>query len=153
MGEKILKKIVYTSELDDDIISHENKMLKLYKEKIEKNYLHVFEEKGFSLNVKLSRISSSKNSLFYKRDKNGYECYVCCDVQKNNKTVNVISDDGEVDYYILSVAWMVSCIHEEFFKLKVLLFEDIDDKEIDEDLENFLQKLKTGSRIFLSDIC
>ena len=71
MGENILKKFVYTSEWDDDIISHENKMLKLYKEKIEKNYLHVFEEKGFSLDVKLSRISSSKNSLFYKRDKKG----------------------------------------------------------------------------------
>ena len=48
-GEKILKKFVYTSEWDDDIISHENKMLKLYKEKIEKNYLHVFEEKGFGV--------------------------------------------------------------------------------------------------------
>ena len=37
--------------------------------------------------------------------KNGYECYIYCEVQKDGTEVRIGSNDGEVDYYVLSVSW------------------------------------------------
>ena len=61
----------------------------------------------------------------------GYECYVCCEVQRDGKKVNVKSNDGEADYYSLSAAWMVSSIKRNFFRTKVVLYSYDDDAEND----------------------
>ena len=43
-----MKKMIYTKELDEQIIFHEDHMLALYLEKI-KEYKPLFEENGVSL--------------------------------------------------------------------------------------------------------
>lgn len=47
-----MKKMIYTKELDEQIISHEDHMLALYLEKI-KEYKPLFEENGVSLKTGL----------------------------------------------------------------------------------------------------
>ena len=72
---------------------------------------------------------------------NGYECYVYCDIQKDGKVVCIDSFDGEVDYYLLSTAWMISSIFRHFWKLNVTLCTSMDD--IEDDLNDFLLQLKS----------
>ena len=61
----------------------------------------------------------------------GYACYVCCEVQRDGKEVQVKSADGEADYYLLSATWMVSSIERSFLKAKASLYSDTDDIEND----------------------
>ena len=68
--------------------------------------------------------------------KNGYECFVFCTVQKEARDVAVISSDGEANYYPLSTAWKVSWIKRSFFKLKVLMMDELYD--INSHLEDLL---------------
>lgn len=49
--------------------------------------------------------------------KNGYECYIYCEVQKDGKEVHIESNDGEADYYALSASWIISSIERSFLKL------------------------------------
>ena len=136
-----MKKAVYSNRIDDQIISHENHMLSVYTQQIKK-YMPVFEEIGYSLKVGLVWKSLSRNITTFQRQsfQNGYQCYVYCAVQKDDKDVNIPSTDGEADYYSLSTAWMVSSIYREFYRLNVSLCVSMDD--VASDLNDFLSQLK-----------
>ena len=136
-----MKKAVYSNRIDDQIISHENHMLSVYTQQIKK-YIPVFEEIGCSLKVGLMWKSLSRNTTTFHREsfQNGYQCYIYCVVQKDDKDVNIPSTDGEADYYSLSTAWMVSSIYREFYRLNVSLCVSMDD--VASDLKGFLSQLK-----------
>ena len=140
-GKATMKKMAYTNEIDDEIISHENNMLALYREKI-KEYMPLFEEYGCSLKVGLMWNYFPGDTVTCRRGsfKNGYLCYVYCEVQKDGNVVSVDSNDGEADYYTLSTEWNISSITRKFFKLIVVLCTDTD--EVDEDLNVLLSHLK-----------
>ena len=136
-----MKRIVYTNRIDNQIISHENHMLAMYTWQIKK-YIPIFEKNGYSLKVGLMWKSLSRNNVTFQREnfQNGYQCYVYCVVQKDNKEVQIPSTDGEADYYSLSTAWMVSSIYREFCWLNLSLCVSMDD--VDSDLNGFLSQIK-----------
>ena len=136
-----MRRMVYTNTINNEIISHENKMLALYLEKIKK-YLPFFEKRGYSLKAGLMWKYFSSDAVMFQREsfRNGYECYVYCEVQENGKEVCLGGIDGEADYYPLSAAWMVSSIFRRFFKINVELYSNTDDA--DTDLNHFLLQLK-----------
>lgn len=141
MGETAMKKIVYTNNTVDEIISHENNMLALYLEKIKK-YRPLFEKSGCSLKVGLMWRHFSQDVVMLQRGsfQNGYQCYVYCIVQKDGNEDRIDSIDGEADFYPLSTAWIISSIFRKFFKLNVELYANTDDA--DADLKDFLSQLK-----------
>lgn len=136
-----MKKTEYSNRIDDQIIAHENHMLGVYTQQIKK-YIPLFEERGCSLRVGLMWKSLPRNTTVFQREsfRNGYQCYIYCVVQKDDRDVHIHSIDGEADYYSLSTAWLVSSIYREFYKLTVSLCVSIDD--VDADLNSFLTQLK-----------
>lgn len=141
MGEETMKKMVYKKKTDEQIIFHENQMLALYIEKTKK-YIPFFEEKGYFLKVGLMWKRFPRDTVMFQRGsfQNGYQCYVYCVVQKDGHEVRIDSIDGEVNYYSLSTAWMISSIFRKFCKLNVTFYVSIDD--VDTDLNGFLSQLK-----------
>lgn len=139
-----MKKITYTNKIDDQIIAHEDCMLDVYREAIKK-HTPFFEKMGCSLSVGLMWSYFPKDNVLLQRGsfKNGYQCYVYCVVQKDGKDVCVNSIDGEADYYSLSTAWMISSVSRNFFKLKVLLYDDVD--EVDVDLSDLFSQLQSAT--------
>lgn len=136
-----MKKSVYSDRIDAQIISHENHLLAEYTREIKK-HMPAFEEIGYNLKLGLMWKSLSRNTTTFQREsfQNGYQCYVYCTVQKDDADVNIPSTDGEVDYYSLSTAWMISSIYREFYRLNVSLYVSMDD--VDADLNGFLSQLK-----------
>lgn len=136
-----MKKMIYTKELDEQIIFHEDHMLAMYLEKI-KEYKPLFEENGVSLKTGLMWSCFPNDTAGFQRTpfQNGYQCYVYCTVLKDGKEVQIDSADGEADYYPLSAQWMISSVFRSFFKLHVTLYEDTDDPETD--LNWFLAQLR-----------
>ena len=63
-------------------------------------------------------------------------------IARYRKEVRIGSNDGEVDYYVLSVSWTVSSIERRFFKLNVSLSSDTDD--IENDMNELFQLLSNG---------
>lgn len=125
-------KFAYDKSETQRIINHEDIMLETYS-KIISNYSSLFEQYGCSLEVSLFWIDFSTEEHSNRRlpFHIGYECYVCCEVQRDGKEVNIKSTDGEADYYSLSAAWVVSSIERKFFKSKVFLYSDTCDIEND----------------------
>ena len=115
-------KFVYTPDKDNEIVRHEKTMLEKYLNIIKK-FNPIFEQYDYSLKV------GCRWTNFLKKDysahrlpfKNGYECYIYCEVQKDGKEVHIDSNDGEVDYYALSVSWIISSIERRCFKIYVSL--------------------------------
>lgn len=135
-----MKKMAYTNKIDDDIIHHENNMLALYLEKVNK-YIPLFEEKGYSVKVGLMWRYLPKDTVTLQRGnfQNGYQCYVYCVIQKDGHEIRICSIDGEADYYPLSTAWMISSIFRKIFTLNVELYANTDDADVD--LNDFLSQL------------
>ena len=125
-------KFVYTPDKDDEIVRFETIMLKKYL-KILDSYREIFGQHNCSLEVGCRWTNFLKNEYSAHRlpFKNGYECYVYCEVQKNGKEVHIESNDGEVDYYALSASWIISSIERKFFKINVVLSSATDDVESD----------------------
>ncbi len=125
------------------IISHEDIMLKTYS-KIISTYSSLFEQYNCSLKVRLFWIDFSTDKRSDRRlpFHVGYACYVCCEVQRDGKEVQVKSVDGEADFYLLSATWMVSSIERSFFKAKVSLYSDTDDTE--SDIKELFRLLSNG---------
>ena len=125
-------KFVYDKSKTQSIINHEYKMLETYSEIIG-SYSSLFEQYDCSLEVGLFWIDFSAEKRSDRRlpFHVGYACYVCCEVQRDGKEVQVKSIDGEADFYLLSATWLVSSIERSFFKAKVSLFSDNDDTEND----------------------
>ena len=125
-------KFAYDKSKTQRIINHEDIMLKTYS-KIISTYTSLFEQYDCSLKVRLFWIDFSTERRSNRRlpFRIGYACYVCCEVQRDGKEVQVKSADGEADYYSLSAAWAVSSIEKNFFKTKVSLFSNTDKIEND----------------------
>ena len=141
--KEILMKFIYTSDKDDEIVKHEKIMLEKYLDILD-SYRAIFEQYNCSLKVgcgweNFLKKEHSANRLPFK---NGYECYIYCEVQKDGTEVRIGSNDGEVDYYVLSVSWTVSSIERRFFKLNVSLSSDTDD--IENDMNELFQLLSNG---------
>lgn len=104
-------KFAYDKSKTQRIINYEDIMLKTYS-KIISTYTSLFEQYDCSLKVRLFWIDFSTERRSNRRlpFRIGYACYVCCEVQRDGKEVQVKSADGEADYYSLSVTWMVSSI-------------------------------------------
>ena len=136
-------KFIYDESKAERIINHENMMLEKYSEIIS-SYAPLFNQYDCSLEVKLSwceHIGDGKRKGSDSRlpFRNGYNCYVCCDVKRDGKLVRVISNDGEVEYYDLSVAWTVSDVRRYFFKLKVSLYSGM--SFVEDDMKVMLRLL------------
>lgn len=133
-------RFIYTSDEDDKIIKHENLMLEKYSN-IFDSYRKIFEQYNCSLEVGLRWTNSLKKEYSASRlpFKNGYECYIYCEVQKDGKEVHIESNDGEVDYYPLSASWIISSIERKIFKISVSLCVAADD--VEDDMNKLLQLL------------
>lgn len=128
-------------ETKKEIYDFETKMFAKYKEAIT-SYSPLFNNLGFELKLELGwcnhiRKIWSANPISIR---NGYECYIYCLVEKSGEEVCIESDDGEVDYYPMETAWMISCVNRKFHKLKVSFYENLDD--IDADMKGLLSQLK-----------
>ena len=137
-------KVKYTNQLNKEICTFENSMLEIYTEKIQA-YTIPFETIGCTLKVGLiwKNFFNADIVSFQREDfRNGYECYVYCSVQKGEREVCIPSNDGEVDYYDMSTAWMISSIRRFFFKLELSLCVDTED--VENDLKNFLICIKNN---------
>ncbi len=129
---------VYTPDKDNEIIKHEEVMLEKYSNILD-SYRRIFEQYHCSLEVgcRWTNFLKKEYSVHRLPFKNGYECYICCEVQKDGKEVHVESNDGEVDYYALSASWIISSISRWFFHLNVSLCSATDD--IESDMNELLQ--------------
>ena len=125
-------KFAYDNSKAQCIIKHEDIMLETYSKMI-RAYSSRFEQYDCSLEVRLFWIDFSTEKRSDRRlpFHVGYACYVCCEVQRDGKEVEVKSADGEADYYTLSATWMVSSIERSFYKAKVSLYSGTDDVESD----------------------
>ncbi len=133
-------RLICSKDNEIQIINHEEHMLSIYKKKIQE-YAGSFEERGYALKVSLMwKVYPKDKILFQRADfQNGYQCYVYCVVEKNGKEVCVKSVDGEVAYYALSTTWNISSIFRRFLKLRVWLYSDVDD--VDVELKNLQSRL------------
>ncbi len=141
-------KFEYDQREAQRIRNHEDIMLESYS-KIISSYSSLFEQYDCSLEVRLFWIDFSTKKRSDRRlpFHIGYACYVCCEVQRDGKEVNVKSIDGEADYYSLSATWMVSSINRWFFKINVSLYSDTDD--IENDMNELLQMLSNEEKPML----
>ena len=108
------------------------------------SYRAIFEQYGCSLKVGCGWTNFLKKEYSTHRlpFENGYECYIYCEVQKDDKEIHIESNDGEVDYYALSASWIISSIERRFFKINVSLYSDTDD--IENDMNELFQLLSNG---------
>ena len=93
-------KFVYTSDKDDEIVKHEKIMLEKYSNILD-SYRAIFKEYNCSLKVgygweNFLKKEHSTNRLPFK---NGYECCIFCEVQKDEYRSTIGGNDG-VDYYV-----------------------------------------------------
>ena len=141
--EEILMKFEYDKSQAQRIISHEDIMLETYS-KIISTYSSQFEQYNCSLDVRLFWMDFSTEKCSDRRlpFHVGYTCYVCCEVQRDGKEVQVKSVDGEADFYLLSATWAVSSIERSFFKAKVSLYSDTDD--IEKDIKDLFRLLSNS---------
>lgn len=134
----------YDPSLDSFIEFYENQMLEKYNKLIEK-YYSSFNEFGCSLRVKIfwSDFFSKKCSDERLKFHNGYECYVCCEVIKNDSVVKIISDDGEADYYDLETSFIITSIEKHMLKLRVKFYPE--NPDIDDEIKHFIKMLKNNT--------
>lgn len=134
----------YKPSLDSFIEFYEKQMFEKYNKLIEK-YYSSFNEFGCSLRVKIfwSDFFSQKCSDERLKFHNGYERYVCCEVIRNDSVVNIISDDGEADYYTLETSFIITSIEKHIFKLKVKFYPG--NPDFDAELKHFIKMLKNGN--------
>lgn len=136
-------KFVYTPDKDPEIIKHEEIMLEKYLDVLN-NYRKIFAQFNCTLEIGCRWMNFLKDEYSASRlpFKNGYECYIYCEVQKDGKLVQIKSNDGEVDYYALLVSWIITSIERRFFKINVSLCSATDD--IEDDMNSLLQLLTNG---------
>lgn len=141
-NKQILDSFIYTTQKDNSIIKHEELMLKKYSDIIDE-YKEPFKKYNCSLKIGHIWTNFVENKSYDSRPpfKNGYQCHIYCEVQRNGKEIHIKSTDGEVDYYALSSSWVISAIERYFFKLKVSLCSATDDIKSDiEELYKLLSK-------------
>lgn len=144
--------------MNNEIIEHENMVLKIYLDEIKQKYVSKFKEYGCDINVGLCWRTDMNKPVSYTREhfQDGYMCILYIEIQKNGKVVEIESHDGEVDYYSLSIGSIVSHIYVGFLdrvlscfnkpKLRLSLCSPEVDADDIEDLELFL-KILSGKSI------
>ena len=132
---------IITGEREKRIQDFEAEMLEKHK-KLAIPYLPRFDVLGYELEIVLGWANLNRKTWSYNRLPivNGYECFVYCLVKKDGEEVHVASKDGEADYYVLEKSWMISYVHRCFHKLKISLYESVD--EVDADLNDLLLQLR-----------
>ena len=117
------------------------KMLMKYKEIISA-YTPLFDAVGCELRVELGWHNSIRKTWSKDRIplRNGYACYIYCIVEKGGEEIHIKTNDGEADYYLVEAEWMVSSVNRRFHRLKVSLYNDLDD--IDLEMKALLSKLR-----------
>jgi hypothetical protein len=140
--------MTYTKQHDEQICRHEESTLIKYEQYLEK-FGPVLQEYGCTIKTGLWWTNSLAKSGSYHREelKNGYECYVYFAIEKNGETVRIPSDDGEADYYLLSMSYMISAINRRWWKLNIQLFPDVDE-DINSDMNKFISMLCKSQRLF-----
>ena len=140
-------KMIYTNAVDNEIYMHEERMLLEYTRLIQR-YTICFEKYGYALKTGLvwknslkKRHPELKRGIF----QNGYECYVYCVVQENDKDIFIESSDGEADYYDLSTTWLITSMRRSFWNIQVSLYTELED--IDKELSCLLKELKGKGRV------
>lgn len=135
-------RFIYEPDKNEQIIEYEKTMLEKYSNILDR-YRIMFEQYNCLLKIgcRWSNFLKSEYSVHRLPFKNGYECYIYCEVQQNGKEVHIESTDGEVDYYALSASWIISSIERNLFKLRVSLYTNTDD--IENDMEKLLRLLRT----------
>ena len=95
--EAILMKFIYTSDEDEKIIRHEKIMLEKYSDILDR-YRIIFEQYNYSLKIgrRWTNFLKKEHSASRLPFKNGYECYIYCEVQKDGKEVHIESNDGKM---------------------------------------------------------
>lgn len=131
-------KFIYKPEKEKIIIEHESRMIEKYCEAIEK-YSVAFDKYDCTIQIGWEWSNSSTGNRDEKRlpFKNGYNCYLYCNIQRNGETVRYEDEDGEVDYYEVMSEWNISFISRFFFKLNVTLYDNTD--EIYEEMTRLLK--------------
>lgn len=139
-----MKKVKYLFSKEKLLVSQEDQIFKRYCEEISA-YCDAFKKYGCTLNIGRVWINTLKNEKSNIRlpFKNGYSCYVYCDVEVNNKVVCCNSDDGEVDYYEATASWCISSISRCFFQSNVFLWNEIND--IDVQVKKLLKMVSEAS--------
>lgn len=133
----------YNESIDNIIYEHENKMLNLYRNKVNeyadaiKKYNCTFEVTCDWMNF-LNDRHSNKRLPF----KNGYQCIISCGITRNNALVCIDSSDGEADYYELFESWIITNISRCFFHLEVDLCTDMSD--VEDDISMLINMLRTS---------
>ena len=92
-------RFAYCPDKGKVIINHEDEMLEKFTEII-KSYSSIFVKYNCSFVVgcgwnNFLKNDNSNNRLPFK---NGYSCYIYCNVERNGETIRYEDKDGEVDY-------------------------------------------------------
>ena len=141
---------IYDINKENDIIKKETRIFDTYFKIISK-YSSLFKKYNCFLNVSLFWNDfftgySSKSRLPFR---NGYSCYMCCEVQREGQTVYVKSIDGEVDYYSVEAIWPVSAIERKLLKTEVVFYSNPED--VRNDMEQLFLLLSSESKNKRSD--
>ena len=134
-------KYSFSKENSLRIIDFETKTFLEYK-KVVDSYLPYFLKCGCTLKLEMEWRNPILKTWAPVRlpMKNGYKCYIYCVVQKDGEDVQIKSNDGEADYYSLSMDCMISSIYRRFLELKISLFTGTDDLE--NALKDFLLQIE-----------
>ena len=137
-------RFVYSRKKDDSIIKQEIKLIESHLKAIN-DYVKLFEQCNCTIEVKQGWENPVGKNIVQKRPlfKNGYKCLVYCTVQKDGKPVRYNNHDGEVDYYELSMSWIVTQISQFF----VDLYDNTD--EIIQYMNHFLEILEAKDVEFI----
>lgn len=132
-----------TTEMTSRIIEHEEKMLFEYNCMVEK-YKEAFAKYQCLIRFRMewyNCLTIKQRPVDYRIPlKNGYVCFIGFSVQKNGEDIKLKSDDGEVDYYVLSDSLHITEINWMLVYKKINLFSDM--KDFEEELNYFLQMLE-----------
>lgn len=117
------------SKFEIEILSKfETEMYEKYKNKIEP-YVHLFDKEGLELKIIMEWYNNIQKEWAVNRLplQNGYMCNIYCVVMKGGEEARIVCNDGEVDYYPMIAQWNISYISRALCKLKIEMFDDIDD--------------------------
>ena len=95
-------KFKYMPDKEKIIIEHENKMLAEYQ-KIFNTYATAFSEHGCTIKSGCGWSNLLKRNYSEERlpFRNGYACYIYCDIQRNGKSILYEDKEGEADCVII----------------------------------------------------
>lgn len=118
---------VYSSDSANVITEHEKMMLNEYSNIISE-YSDMFAQYDCTLDVGCYWTNPLKNIKSFSEIsfRNGYRCYIYCNVMKDGEILRYKSDNDDADYFEASVSWNISAVNRSFFHLTVTLNHEMD---------------------------